>query len=251
MLTRAHSGVVALATAALFAVAGYGQSMSTENNQYNAKVILATGQVSVLRDNQQWALGLGDVVASQQVIMTGPDGRATFQVSDGSTYEVFPNSKVVFRKNMPNWRDLIDVFLGQVRVHIQKMGNIPNPNRVITPTAVISVRGTTFEVTVDDEGESTLVQVEEGLVEVQHALLPTGAGKLLSDGMELRVFKQQPLAHGMDKGSVIQRVFHAMLDAVNTAIVQVRVPGKLPGSSGCPLCGPGDKDPPPPPPPPN
>lgn len=252
MLTRAQSSVVALATAILFAVAGYGQSMSSENGLYNAKVISATGQVSVLRDNQQLALSLGDVVACQLMIMTGPDGRATFQVSDGSTYEVFPNSKVVFRKNMPNWRDLIDVFLGQVRVHIQKMGNIPNPNRVITPTAVISVRGTTFEVTVDDEGESTLVQVEEGLVEVQHALLPTGAGKLLSDGMELRVFKQQPLAHGMDKGSVIQRVFHAMLDAVNTAIVQVRVPGRLPGSGGdYPGHSSPDRDPPPPPPPPN
>ena len=255
MLTRAHYGILALASAVLFAGTSYGQSMSSENNLYNAKVISTTGQVSVLRDNQQWALSFGDVVASQQMIMTGPDGHATFQVSDGSTYEVFPNSKVVFRKNMPNWRDLIDVFLGQVRVHIQKLGNIPNPNRVITPTAVISVRGTTFDVTVDDEGESTLVQVEEGLVEVQHALLPTGAGKLLSDGMELRVFKQQPLAHGIDKGSVVQRVFHAMLDAVNTAIIQVRVPGRLPGSGGglgtSTGGGVGDKGPPPPPPPPN
>ena len=106
-----------------------------------------------------------------QIVITGPDGHATFQVSERQhAFEVFPNSHMVFRKNMPNWRDLIDVLLGQVRVHIQKLGTIPNPNRVITPTAVISVRGTTFDITVDDEGESTLVQVEEGLVEVQHAL---------------------------------------------------------------------------------
>ena len=266
MRTRAQSAqsmTLALATAALVATAGYGQTMSTGNIQYSAKVVMLRGQVSVLREaatvklvtsgsSQHWALTVGDSVAAQQMIVTGPDGYALFQVSDGSTYEVFPNSKVVFRKNMPNWRDLIDVFLGQVRVHIQKLGNIPNPNRVITPTAVISVRGTTFDVTVDDEGESTLVQVEEGLVEVQHALMPTsGQGKLLRDGEEVRVFKQQPLAHGIDKGSVIQRVFHAMLDAVNTAIIQVRVPGRLPGGGGgCPACGSGDKGPPPPPPPP-
>ncbi len=233
--------------------------MSAENSQYAAKVVGAVGQVSVLRDSQPWALSIGESVACQQIIVTGPDGHATFQVSDGSTFEVFPNSHVVFRKNVPNWRDLIDVLLGQVRVHIQKFGNIPNPNRVITPTAVISVRGTTFDVTVDDEGESTLVQVEEGLVSVQHALMPRGDGKLLSDGQELRVFKQQPLAQGWDKGSVIQKVFHAMLDAVNTAIIQARVPsGRIPGIGGGSAGGavgdhgPANLPPPaPPPPPPN
>lgn len=244
---------MALAATALLATLGFGQSMASQDSQYAAKVILTTGQVSALRDSQPWALSVGDTVACQQIIVTGPDGHATFQVSDGSTFEVFPNSHVVFRKNVPNWRDLIDVLLGQVRVHIQKFGNIPNPNRVTTPTAVISVRGTTFDITVDDEGESTLVQVEEGLVEVQHALLPRGEGKLLKDGEELRVFKQQPLAHGFDKGSVVQRVFHAVLDAVNTAIIQGRVPsGRIPGVNTGPL---GDKAPPPapsgPPPPPH
>lgn len=247
--------MVAFAVTALLASVSYGQSMSGENSQYAAKVISAVGQVSVLRDSQPWALSIGESVGCQQIIVTGPDGHATFQVSDGSTFEVFPNSHVVFRKNVPNWRDLIDVLLGQVRVHIQKFGNIPNPNRVITPTAVISVRGTTFDITVDDEGESTLVQVEEGLVSVQHALLPRGEGKLLSDGQELRVFRQQPLAQGIDKGSVIQKVFHAMLDAVNTAIIQVRVPGgRIPGVPGTTVGDHGNPPPPsgpPPPPPPN
>ena len=57
---------------------------------------------------------------------------------------------------------------GRVKVHIQKLGGQPNNNRVTTPTAVISVRGTIFDVSVED-GESTLVAVEEGLVEVRHA----------------------------------------------------------------------------------
>jgi len=92
---------------------------------------------------------------------TGPDGHAVLQVSDGSTIEVYPNSKFVFRKNPGNWHDLIDIFLGKVRVHIEHLGTVPNPNRVITPVAVISVRGTTFDVTVNDDDEATTVEVEE------------------------------------------------------------------------------------------
>jgi hypothetical protein len=243
---------LAFAATALTASACFGQALTSDTSQYAARVESSSGQVSVLRESQSWALSPGDFVQAQQLIITGPDGHALFRrVSDGSTFEVFPNSKVVYHKNVPNWRDMIDVLLGQVRVHIQKFGNIPNPNRVITPTAVISVRGTTFDITVDDEGESTLVQVEEGLVEVQHALLPRGDGKLLSDGMELRVFKQLPLEGRIfDRGAAIQRAFHAVVDAVNTAIIQVRVPGKVPGLGTGGAGGVGDKGAPPPPPPP-
>jgi len=116
-----------------------------------AKVLSLDGDVSVLRDTTPWALNVGDQVQLQQVVITGRDGYAKFQVSDGSTFEVYPNSNVIFRKNPGNWRDLLDVLVGRVRIHIQKLGGQPNNNRVITPTAVISVRGTTFDVAVDDD----------------------------------------------------------------------------------------------------
>src|SRR5713101_5248243 len=134
-----------------------------------AKVISLNGQVSVLRDSEPWALNVGDLVQVRQVIVTGPDGFAQFQVSDGSTFEVYPNSNVVFRKNPPNWKDLLDVLVGRVKIHIQKLGGQPNPNKVYTPTAVISVRGTTFDVSVDAEDQTTLISVEEGQVDVRHA----------------------------------------------------------------------------------
>src|SRR5579862_4603204 len=143
----------------------FGQFNPFGSSEYAAKVMTRTGQVAVLRDSQPWALDIGDQVQVQQLIMTGVDGHALFQVSDGSTFEVYPNSQVIFRKNVPNWRDLIDVILGRVRVHIEHFGGQPNPNRVITPTAVISVRGTTFDVAVDDDDETTVVEVEEGVVE--------------------------------------------------------------------------------------
>ena len=134
------------------------------------------------------------------MIVTGADGHAVLQVSDGSTIEVYPNSTFVFRKNPGNWRDLIDVFLGKVRVHIEHLGTTPNPNRVMTPVAVISVRGTTFDVTVNDDDEATTVEVEDGTVEVRHALLG-GNAAIVNAGEVFRVYRNEPIAQRMDKGN--------------------------------------------------
>ena len=220
---------------------------------YAAKVVTQSGQVSVLKDSQPWALSVGDSVQAKDLIITGPDGHAILQVSDGSTFEVYPNARVVFRKNPPNWKDFVDVLVGRVRVHIQHYGNVPNPNRVLTPTAVISVRGTTFDVSVDDDDETTLVEVEEGVVDVQHALLPRGDPKVLMTGDTLKVYRNEPLeAHLLDKGTVARQVVRSMVDAVTTIVT--RMPHGL-GSSGGVLgtggaVGDTQKVPPPPPPPP-
>ena len=80
-----------------------------------------TGQVSVLKDTTLIALTDGATVQVQQMIVTGADGHAIFQVSDGSTFEVFPNSHLVFRKNAWNVRDLIDLLVGRIRVHIEHL----------------------------------------------------------------------------------------------------------------------------------
>ena len=223
-----------------------------------AKVLSMTGQVSVLRDAQPWALNPGDLVEVQQVILTGPDGFAKFEVSDGSTFEVYPNSNIVFRRNPGNWRDLLDVLVGRVKVHIQKWGGQPNHNRVLTPTAVISVRGTTFDVAVDDDDETTMVAVEEGTVDVRHALQP-GGEKVLNAGEEIRIYKNQPIAQAtIDKGALARRVLHAIMDAVYTVATNPTTHptggagGGLSGETGGPKPPPGGPPgggPPPGPPP--
>src|SRR6185295_1578123 len=187
MLRAVYPGrmvVLSLLLAAM-AVVCSAQLTPFSTGTYAAKVVSQTGQVSVVKDTQPWALSVGDSVQIRDLILTGPDGHALLQVSDGSTFEVFPNSRVLFRKNPPNWKDLLDVLVGRVRIHIEHFGNMPNPNRVLTPTAVISVRGTTFDVSVDDDDETTLVEVEDGQIEVQHALLPRGNPKVLSPGETL------------------------------------------------------------------
>jgi hypothetical protein len=184
----------------------------SDSVQYAAKALTVAGQVSVLKDLQPWAVSQGDTIQVQQRIVTGVDGHALFQVSDGSTFEIFPNSVVTFRKNPPNWKDLIDVWVGKVRLHIEHLGTSPNPNRIHTPTAVISVRGTTFDISVDDDDETTLIEVEEGSVQVEHNLLPTGTAAVVNAGQSIRVYKNAPIARRMDKGGVFRQILRVAMD---------------------------------------
>jgi len=201
-----------------------------------AKVISLNGQVSVLRDDAPWVLNVGDSVQPRQIVITGPDGFAVFQVSDGSTFEVFPNARVVFRENAGSWRDLLDLLLGRVKVHIQKFGGQPNYNRVRTPTAVISVRGTIFDVAVEDEDDTTLVSVEEGQVGVQHLLKP-GPERILNPGESVRVYRNQPLAQAaVDKNSIIREALRRAEQAMLELVYRTPVPGVSGGGTG--LCVP-------------
>ena len=204
-----------------------------------ARVIALSGQVYVLHDSQPFALNVGDSVQVKQVIVSERDGSALFCVSDGSTFQVFPDSEVVFRDNPPNWRDMLDLLVGRVRVQIEKLGG-PNPNRVQTPTATISVRGTIFDVTVDDEERTTEVAVEEGSVWVRHRLLPS-EDKIVREGETLKVYPDEPLAQSrIDRGAVAQRILRALTDAARVAITyNPRTVGTTGGGTGGggPVCG--------------
>jgi len=229
-----------------------------------ARILVMTGEVSVLKDDVPWALKVGDTVKPQQIIVTGMDGYAEFLVADGSHFEVFPNSRFIFRNNPGDWRDLLDILIGKVKVQIEKLGGLPNPNKVRTPTAVISVRGTVFDINVEDDDATTLVLVEEGQVEVRH-LLRAGEPRVLNSGEWLRIYKNQAIAtrSNVDKGAVVQRAMRAGWDAIYQALINnpngsgTSVGGTSSGggSSGgvhdqCPPSNPNCKAPAPPPPPP-
>lgn len=194
-----------------------------------AKALLVMGQVSILKDSYPVALFQGNTVAPKQIIVTGADGYAKFQTSDGSTFEVFQNARVTFRGDYPSWTDLVQVWLGRIRVMIDHSRG-PNPNRVTTPTAVISVRGTIFDVVVEDQDDTTLVSVEEGAVMVRHALLPSE--KLLHTGESLTIFRNQPIARVADKTPAIRAALNAVRQAVIEAMTQRGGAGPLPGGTG-------------------
>jgi ferric-dicitrate binding protein FerR (iron transport regulator) len=192
-----------------------------------ATVIELQGQVSVLRGGQV-ALFPNNTVAPKEEIVTGPDGHAVFQIGDGSTFEVFPNSRVTFQGQ---WtiEDMLQLVLGKIRVQIEH-GNGPNHKKVSTPTAVISVRGTIFDVAVEDDDGTTYVSVEEGQVQVQHLLQP-GPVKILNPPEWIRIFPNQPLAKAASPSPGIKFWF----DRIRNAVADVLL--NNPGGFGLPRGG--------------
>ena len=113
----------------------------------------------------QAVVQLGDEIRTNSgsgVILTAPDG-SYMVVSENSnlTVDDFWSG---------NFRSLINLMIGQVRFYIQRLGGRPNPYSVRTPTALIAVRGTTFDVFVDD-AQFAEVRCLEGRVTVENPAL--------------------------------------------------------------------------------
>jgi hypothetical protein len=200
------------------------QSLSAQSRPA-ATLVLMSGQVSILPDGHNTkALFTGDVVPAQKTIVTGPDSYAKFLLPDGSYFEVFEKSRVEFHADY-GWMHLLNVIIGHVKVFIDHSKG-PNSNSVTTPTAVISVRGTIFDIVVEDDDGTTLVTVDEGLVQVRNVTAP-GAEPYLKPGESVRVFRGQRLiGQQIDKGGIVQRVLRAATDAVRVYAQQH--PGGIP-----------------------
>jgi len=197
-----------------------------------ARAIQLIGNVSIVKDSSSYRTALfnGGEVSPGQMIVTGPDGYARFQVADGSTFEVFPDSQVIFRSTM-GIGDLLNVVIGKIKVWIQHAPGVPNPNSVSTPTALISVRGTVFTVDVKDAEGTTDVAVDEGIVDVRN-LLRGGRVVRLMPGEATTVDPHNPLVGlGGNRGMILQRGLKAATDMVRDIMLQ------RPGSSPAPTAG--------------
>ncbi len=185
-----------------------------EAQDSSAKVIYQVGQVSRMNAGLPEVLSVGGTVKAQQMIVTGPDGFAKLEVSDGSTFEVYPNSKVIFRETPGSWEHLLNVWLGRVKVFIQHAPGVPNPNNVTSPTAVISVRGTVFDVVVQDDDGTTFVSVDEGLVTVKN-LTAWGDAVALHPGESITVFRGTPLlAKQSNHDNLVQNILRATRNTI-------------------------------------
>ena len=156
------------------------------------RILTENGRVSVDHSGDLWALAPGQTVNPGQILVTGADGYAQVELADHSIIEVFPNSRLVFRPNAANWRDLVDIYLGKIRMQIQHITGGEPPYHVTSPTAVISIRGTVLDVEVGPSDDTT-VQVETGIVGVRHRLLP-GREVMVETGQSIRVVPNVPLA---------------------------------------------------------
>src|ERR1051326_633016 len=136
----------------------------------SARVLSFEGQVEIRRpsDNQprlqKIAYKTNDELKAGDTIITGKSGRLVLGLSDGSQAVIAPQTTVLIKDLSQSPRTLFNVIRGKTRIHIEKLGGQPNPYRVNTPTAVIAVRGTIFDVLVDRN--ETQVFLHEGPVAV-------------------------------------------------------------------------------------
>lgn len=126
----------------------------------------------------------GEVLPPETTINTD-DGRLLLRLSDGSDVVVRPHSRLVLKQPENNGWRYLQLLLGKIHTEIQKhLGGTP-PVKIGTPSAVISVRGTKFDVEIDRR-EVTEVDVEEGAVELDSAN-GHGEGVIITAGFSSRV----------------------------------------------------------------
>ena len=142
----------------------------------SARITAIEGQVEIRRYPSTQPIPVkitfkvDDRLSVGDTIITGKNGKLVLGLTDGSQAVIAPKSTVVIKDLSESPRTLFEVIKGKTRVHIEKLGGQPNPYRVNTPTAVIAVRGTIFDVLV--EGDETEVFLHEGEVAVTNLRLP-------------------------------------------------------------------------------
>ena len=125
-------------------------------------------------------------VLPEGTVLDTRDGRLVLVLrNDESEILVQPHTRLILQAPQPgNW-DSLRIILGKVRAYIHKRTGGAPPFQIGTPSAVIAVRGTRFDVEVNAGGVSE-IDVFEGLVEVGSAAI-TGVSVLVSPGMSTRV----------------------------------------------------------------
>ena len=127
----------------------------------------------------------GLVLPAETLISTVGGGRMLLRLSDGSDLLVKPETRLLIKQPEAGaWR-YVQMLVGRVRAEIQKRLSGASGFQMGTPSAVISVRGTKFEVEVNRSG-ITEVDVNEGVVELDSSR-GMGESVLIREGFSSRV----------------------------------------------------------------
>jgi hypothetical protein len=127
----------------------------------------------------------GQVLTTGTTVETG-NGRLMLVLrADETEILVQPHTRLLLIEPAPsNWNTLA-ILIGRIRAYIRKRTGGAPPFQMGTPSAVIAVRGTRFDVEVNRHGV-TEVDVFDGLVEVANPAIP-GSSVLVAPGLSTRV----------------------------------------------------------------
>lgn len=186
-----------IAIACLFAatVTLLAATTARSQNLASARILSSDGPVEIARRSEGQATlmkityQVSDELFAGDVIKTLKGGRLVLGLTDGSQAIIGEKTTVEVLDLSKSPRTLFNVLRGKTRVRIEKAGGRPNPYRVNTPTTVIAVRGTLFDVFVTER--ETQVFVLEGEVAVSNFARPD-VTVILSPGLRTRVEQARP-----------------------------------------------------------
>ncbi len=178
---------------AFVVIAVMSAAEAKSQNLASAKILNSSGSAQITRQTaggeNRVKVRAGDELFAGDVLKTGALGRIVIGLKDGSQAIISEYTTVEIKDTNNSPRTIFNVLRGKTRIKIEKLGGKPNPYRITTPTTVIAVRGTIFDVFVKDD--ETKVFVVEGEVSVANLLLPN-LEVILMPGQFTRVPKEQP-----------------------------------------------------------
>lgn len=145
-------------------------SASTGAAAIQAVVSFVSGDVTAGSGAQKTTVRIGDTVSTGQSLKTGARSECTLQIGDRATIRIAENTQVLLDEAVldPGRSSIgLGAVLGAVLCKVGKLSG-DERFRVVTPTAVVGVRGTEFSVAVSAGGD-TVLEVQQGSV----AILPT------------------------------------------------------------------------------
>lgn len=134
----------ALAFSAVSSAADIGQIKNT------------TGQVFLLRNNQQQPAKPGDTVEQADIIITGANGSFGMTLIDSTRLSAGPNSRIElkqfrFNPTTQEGESLTELHRGTLAIVSGQIAKrSPGAMKVQTPTTILGVRGTRFAVKVEE-----------------------------------------------------------------------------------------------------
>src|ERR1043166_1008048 len=153
------------------------------------------GKVSIQLPAQAFAAPVRGEILPPDTTVSTDDGRLLLKLSDGSDVLVRPHTKLLLKQPEASGWKYFQLMLGRIRTQIQKRTGGSPDFQIGTPSAVISVRGTKFDVEVNRRG-FTEVDVDEGVVELE-AVTGRGTSVMITAGFSSRV--------GMETGPEVPR----------------------------------------------
>jgi hypothetical protein len=139
--------------AAIFAVLAFS---AVSNAAEIGQIKNTTGQVFLLRNNQQQPAKPGDIVEEADTIITGANSSFGMTLIDSTRISAGPNSRIElkqfrFNPTTQEGESLTELHRGTLAIVSGQIAKrSPDAMKVQTPTTILGVRGTSFAVKVEE-----------------------------------------------------------------------------------------------------